>query len=411
MLRKPFALALLVVGFAAWGTASPVRADGIGYFPSEVKISDALRSQRYETGSVIVNQTQVRLRFQLTGTGEIGSWLSFAPADDPENVTNELVAEPSSQLRILVFVDIPAGAQNGSYTGEILMENHPAEGERSDVVLAFRQGVEVAVTGTQKLALQVGSSYTTDVEAGKILRIQAEVANLSNVDVVPSVAASFQKKLPDESFGDQVARVRADGEKIKAGQGATVLASWDTVGQEVGDYRATVTVSAQGQDFGTSTVNFRIVPMGSLARGATISSMVLVGDPPVGTIARVDITFENKGGADLQGKFVGEVYLDGVIVTETASKVDGIARPKESGVISTFFPVNAPGTYTLRGRVQYEGAQTEEATLEFRVGGEADGTSAASMLIPAGLGGIALAAVAGGGATCWRRRRRAGQAA
>jgi hypothetical protein len=405
MLTRPVMLALLLVGLAGFVPASRVKADGIGYFPSELTVTDALRGQRYETGSIIVNQTQIRLMFRLTGAGDIGPWLSFAPADHPEQLTNELIAKPNSQLRILVLVNIPDSAQNGTYTGEILMENFPPEGEHSDVVLAFRQGVKVTVSGAQKLSLQVGSAFTSDVEAGKILRIQAQVANLSNVDVVPSVAVAFQKKLPDGGFGEPIARVRADAEKIKAGQGGTVHSSWDTAGQAVGEYRAAVTVSAQGQDFGTSTVSFKIVPLGSLARGGAIASMVLVGKPPVGTIARVDITFENKGETEVQARFVGQVYFNGAIVSETASKVDATARTKESGVISTFFPVSKAGRYTLRGKVQYEGARTEEAALEFRVGNEPGGPG---LIVPLGLGSVAVVVAASGGVGLWRRQRRSG---
>lgn len=406
MRRMLMAVALIVSIMAVKGVQT-ASAEGIGYFPSEVTVTDGLRGQRYTTGSVIINQTADRRYFRLSGTGDIGPWLTFSDEKAPDKTGTEFIAEPNSQLRLNVYVAIPSTTSNGAYKGEILMENYKIEGKQSDFVQAFRQGVSVSVSGTQKLALRIGSPISGDVEVGKILRIQSQVGNESNIEITPSAAVTIQPRTADGTIADQVVgRARADGDKIPAGKEGVVLTSWDTVGQPVGKYRATISISTQGQEFGVRTLDFEIVPAGSLARGGSIAQMQLVGNPPVGTIARVDVTFQNKGQAEATAKFKGEVYLDGAIVSETESKVDATASPGQSAVVSTFFPVNKAGKYTLRGRIQYEGNSTDEAVLEFQVG-STDGGS--SMALPIGIGAAAVVAL-GGGTGFLLRKKRSGKA-
>ena len=74
MRRMLMAVALIVSIMAVKGVQT-ASAEGIGYFPSEVTVTDGLRGQRYTTGSVIINQTADRRYFRLSGTGDIGPWL------------------------------------------------------------------------------------------------------------------------------------------------------------------------------------------------------------------------------------------------------------------------------------------------------------------------------------------------
>lgn len=407
-MKRTIVLLMLMVATTAAGYGSQARADGLGFFPSELKVADGLRGQRYVTGSVIINQTPERRPFRLSGTGDVGPWISFAVQSAPDEIKTEVVAEPNSRLPIIVYVSIPATASNGTYTGEVFMENYAVEGQKSDFVQAFRQAVSVTVTGTQKLSLRLNSAVANNVEMGQILRIQADVGNQSNIDVAPTASAVVQPITPEGTLSPAVVgKIRTEGDKIPAGGQGKLLASWDTVGQPLGKYRATLTISSQGQDFGVTAVDFQIVPVRSLVRAGSITSMVLVGVPPVGTIARVDITFANKGEGEVMAGFVGQVYLNGAIVSETASTIGATAAPNTSAVVSTFFRVDKEGKYTLRGKIHYDGAQTDEAVLEFQVG---DPTSELSPLIlPLGLAVVAFVVVGGGTGVWWRRRRPSGK--
>lgn len=403
MLAAAMVMALAVVAVAPPGRAD---ADGIGYFPSDLTVANGLRGQRYPTGSVLVNQTAQDRQFRLSGDGDIGGWLTFATEDEPETLTREVIAKANSQLRLIVYVNIPASAANGTYRGEVLSENFPMAGQESEVVPAFRQGVTVTVTGTQTLRLQVGQSAANDAEVGKPVRIETEVGNLSNVAVAPAVAVSVQR-VTNGVIGETVGKARAAGDTIEPGQDATVSSRWDSSDQAAGQYMATVTVSAQGKDFGQRTVNFRLVEPGSLGRQAKISSMAVVGSPKPGQIVRIDVTFQNAGEAEVTGKFVGEVYGGDSVLAETESKVDATAQPKGQATISTFFPIKEKGDYTLRGRVTFEGGQSEESALSFRIAGPG-GTAGA--WLPLGIG-VAAISVTGGAAGFWLRRKGAKRAA
>jgi hypothetical protein len=100
------------------------------------------------------------------------------------------------------------------------------------------------------------------------------------------------------------------------------------------------------------------------------------------------------------------VLQEGVAIAAAESPAELLVRPGEEVVLSAFFELapDANGEFELHGRVQFEGAETEEASLAFSVGGDGE-PSLALQLWLGGVGAFALGASTLGGAWMLRRRR------
>jgi hypothetical protein len=402
-MRKLFVIVLLVSGFAAQAGSAAAQVDGFGFYPSRLQVEDGLRGQRYDAGTVIVNQTDQQRLFHLSAEGDIGAWISFATREDTATKMTDVTVEPGSELELAVLIDIPADTANGDYAGSVLMENRPLPDQTFNLIPALRQSIQLSVTGTQQLELRLGESLAKDVEVGRPLRIQTQVTNSGNVNVEPDVSVVVHGNAGGQQ-GPEVATFTATAAEVMAGKTETVETLWETLGQALGEYKATVSFSVQGKDFGTREVPFNIVPVGSLTRAGAIQSIALATEPAVGEVARVDVAFLNQGQTDALATFAGQLYLDGAAVAETKSQAETLARPGVEATMSTFFPITEEGSYELRGRVFYDGAQTEEAVLAFTVGDAGGGDRNRAIIL--GLGGMAvLGGIAVAGTGVYRRRR------
>jgi hypothetical protein len=82
-----------------------------------------------------------------------------------------------------------------------------------------------------------------------------------------------------------------------------------------------------------------------------------------------------------------------------------MVRPGEQVLLSAFFqmPRGADGDYEIRGRVYFEGVQTDEVSATFSVAGAGDNSIVTAMAVGGALAVVVGVALVGG---TWLSRRR-----
>ncbi len=376
------------------GTGSNVA--GIGVFPSTVGVENALRGERYEQGTTLLNSASEERIFALEAQGEFAEWVTFAAKDKPETLLTEVTVPPQGETHIWVYITVPDGTPNGDYTGEISYASRSATSE-ARVVLGITQGINVSVTGEQVLDVRLGDIFLRNIEVGQPLRVETRIVNQSNITVTPSIVASIVSSAGIEVASDLQART----EPFKSGEEKSVVAlEWDSSGQQPGDYVLKYQMLAQGEEFANGELPFTLAAFGSLDRGGEIVSIEFAGQLTAGTVGRADISFRNTGATDVQAEFLGDLYRDGDLIGPVESRLDVLVTPGNIGVLNAFFDIDESGTYELRGRVHFAGISTDEMSASFSTPGA--GWSLPTTLIAV----VAVSAAAALGIVVWRTRLR-----
>jgi hypothetical protein len=312
-------------------------------------------------------------------------------------------------LPVIAYASVPASAGNGEYRIRTLIDAAPASQANLATTVGIEQIIEVSVSGQQVMDLKAKDVYIRDVEAGQTVRLEGAFANDGNVDVAPFARVTFSRGALKVASGENTS------EMIPAQRGANAtLVEWDSRGQQTGDYVAQYTISVQGQEIRTGTVYFKLLPLGSLTRAGKIESVTMDSKSlRAGAMTRADVAFRNSGESDARARFLGQVYREGALVGQANSEAELLVRPGTVSTLSVFVPLAENGHYQLRGRVNYEGAQTDELVQDFTVGSPAPGASASgsSTSVAGTIGGAAVFVVllAGTAATLARRRLHSGQ--
>lgn len=395
------ALATTLVTLRAPGGVS---AQSAGFHPSTMTIENALRGQRYEISTSLINQSDESQEFRLSSTGDSEAWITFAEPGAPLALLTEITVPAKSEVELLVAVEVPKAAANGTYDGMNHFDGEPAgEDGHGSVLLSFQQPVSIAVTGDQVVDLRSNGVSALSVEVGQPLRIEVPLTNAGNVDAEPRFEALVY---PDTATGraDPAATIEQALETIRAGQSGTPVAEWPTSGMEPGTYWASYTVSLDSDSIEQGEFSFELLAVGSAVRSGIIQSLTVVEPLQPGTIGRADAVFENQGQVDAVARFEGQLMKDGVAVATAESPGDLRVGPGEQATLSAYFPLadDAEGTFELRGRVYFEGAQSDEAMARFSLAG--DGGLDMGMLAAGGILALAAGLVVLASGVALRRR-------
>jgi hypothetical protein len=366
------AMAAVLLALVIFGSAG---AQGIGVAPAMIELDDALRGGEYTSLVTVFNREESDLVAEVTGAGEAGQWASLHPLDD-ETVTLDSVAVPAnSQTRVLLRITVPPDAPNGPHEGSINLQTIPPESEGDGSGAGVAVGVSVAlkvdVTGTQNLAGEILDMSTDDVEVGYPLRIRATFHNTGNVKAQPDIRLQVK-----DSLGAVVAEAGYANTTVDPAQTQAIQSEWDTTGAQTGDYVAGVSVFLGDEAIDARDLPFKILPPGTLTRQGDLESLTLENEPYANGVAKIVATFRNTGQIDTRATFLGEVYHNSALI-DTVSSQELLVEPRQSIALDAFADVGEPGTYTVKGKVNYEGKETEVKELAFAVisagGGEDEG--------------------------------------
>lgn len=341
-------------------------ADGIGVYPADLAIDNALRGTEYFRTIGITNDADGARTFSIEASGEAAAWVSFVDISDRTTPANKVDVPARSEGRVFLRLRIPADAPNGTYSGRVLIVTaggkvEDSSGSAVNVNVGAEIGLTVVTTGTQRLGGELVDITVADTETGHPLQVKSIIQNSGNVQARPQTAIkiSTSATVVDEST--------LDGDPIAPNETRTVVTEWDTAKAPPGAYLASVSVALGGQSLGSRQLRFRILPQGALTRQGSLERIELLNKPEPGTAAKLRATFVNTGQIDSRVVFVGELYRGDALVKEVTSP-EKLVPQGQFGSLDVVVEVPQRGSYTLRGKANFEGKESEVKELRFTVG-------------------------------------------
>jgi hypothetical protein len=341
--------------------------------------------------------------FLLSGRERIGepnnTWISIHAVDDRSKQIDSVLVPARGEARVILRARVPTTAANGNYSGTVYFHAQqplPGGGEgRTSVSIGVATEVHLAVGGTQRLAGVVTDVYVTDTEATYPLRVTTAFQNTGNVLARPQIDLTV-----NDAAGNTRGRALFADWQFDPNENRSISANWDTTGLTEGEYLANVKVSLGGESIYERGLGFQILPRGTLTRMGALEKLVVAEAPRPGTVGKVVGTFFNTGLIDSRAKFVGELYRGSTLVDAVNSE-ERLVPYGEKADLEMFVRVHEDGEYRLRGKVNFEGKETETKEVTFSVG---SGTRA-----PGEFGVIAavlvLVALIGAGTVALGRRK------
>lgn len=361
-----FVAATLIVALLA--SALPAAAAGsIAVAPAEVELAQALRGSEYLRTITIVNLDDGPVTYTVTTAGDAAAWLTIAGSAGVE-----LVLPGGGQVQLELRAAIPAGAGYGSHIAVIHVRSLPLPQEeaapgddvvvRSPVSFEAAIPVRIAVTGTARLSGRVaGISAGERTEPGQPYRVAVQFGNTGNVPAHPHVGVEFQR-------AGQVVRSAgfADWEVPVGGTADLTLAA-DTGDLPPGDYSVAFAVSLGGSVVFRTEMPLAVVPAGTLLRQGELVSLAASGEPAVGRVLKLLVTFANTGQVETRARPICEVYRDGALVATVEGR-EALVLEGDEAVLVSYYKVEEPGDYVVRGRVSYGDRQTAVTEAAFALG-------------------------------------------
>lgn len=363
-------VAFVLLALAIFPFARQAHAASVGIYPTQIDVTNAAR------GSVFYNTIGLRhsephpQTFQLVAQGPIADWVEFVDARDHTKMVNSITVRAatngSAQGEVVSRISVPVNAPNGTYTGSILVTTaleRPQQSASSSasVSLGAQIDVTVVVTGQQTISASLSDASALNIEVGSPLRISTMMHNSGNIRIVPQfhVVVSTGTKTVASTTLTAGALDPAQSQNMEP-----VLK--EATSFPTGIYDARVSASFEDVDFGSKTFQFRVAPVGTYTRQGVLNAMKLESQPAAGAVAKINVTFQNTGEIDSTAIFVGEVKRDGVLVQAIQSPEKTVPAG-QSGQLEVFVNTPKPGKYSVTGKVNFQGKETETKSLSFTV--------------------------------------------
>lgn len=388
-------------------------AQGIGISPVEIQMKDALRGGTLVNSITVTNSLPNDAQFDIrVSSGDFAPWVSFTLADDPARTpSTTFTVKAGGRVTIIVNVAVPASAGNGIYQGQIEISQTATPTDvkagGSAVGIGGLVNMSITVGGVERRAAVLADAYVDGAEVGLDQRFNAKIKNTGNVTVKGQLDVKISRGTTT------VAQLTSAGGlfPVLPSQDGLVYVDWKTADQLPGNYRAEFTVTdvaaTPPKAIGTQTVDFRLDPRGTITRSGALNELKLLNTPEPNGVAQIGAVFFNAGKIDTKVVFEGELYRNGKLV-KPVTGLERVVKQATTATVQTNIELGDQGEYTVKGKINFEGNETETKELTFRVGSESSGGS--KIVLFAALGGalVVLALI-----WVWlsRRRRRNDRAA
>ena len=376
-------------------------SEGIGVYPAVLTFKDTLRGREYFGTVGIQNGGPREHTYRFETSGDTAPWLSFVSAGDRTTVVSQVDVPPRNSTQVTVRAVVPPSVQNGDYGGTIRVlttttDRSGAESSGAGVTIGAELSVNLTVTGTQRIEGQFVDAGASDVESGHPLRIASSLANTGNVEVNPTIDVDIV-----DTAGNPIDHFTSSDQVMNPDERKQIITEWDTTSKTLGERIGRISVKYGDLDLGTKEVRFNIVPVGTYSRRGELQDVHLTNTPRVGDLAKLVAVFKNTGQIETKGKFVGELYVGTRLIAPLTSE-EQLLLPGGSGDLEILTRITENGTYTVKGKVNYEGRETDTQEFSFKIGDEAGTSTLTWALMVAGIAAAIVVMGAGG----WMVRRR-----
>lgn len=359
-LSATLALGLLVASIAA----PPVQGQATGKFgisPGQSNIPDAQPGESYLRSVRVLNEFDTASTITVTHEGPAALWTVAEPASG-------FTIAPHAFKDVALTISVPDATGPGTRPGWVNFTTEPKGTSGGSGSNSVRFGaalvLNVTVGGEPREQLVWLSARVTDAVQGDAVHAFVRVRNDGNVVTTAQAAGKVLPFLDDEPILSE-ASGSAD---VVAGEESEVAVTFPA-GLAVGQYRARLAAA----DF-TATLEFKVALDGTPPAGE-LRSIVAGESLRAGRTGTLHARFANTGGVAIaSATFHGEIRDgEGDLVATVSSSSMPVPLGENVTLDIAWTPARA-GTYTLSGRVTYDGYESlpNEALLEVhpaRVGG------------------------------------------
>lgn len=386
---------LLALAAVALLLPAPALADGahggggFGAAPSHLAYGGVVRGEPITRTLTLQNGGDAPADVVLAAVDGIGHWLDLPR--EPLHVA------PASALRVDLTLRVPQDAPNADYGGNVTATQTPrhnvSSGSGVNVALAVRIGLAATLGGPQVVDLRAGELAVEPAEAGQPLLVRLVVENHGNVRASPRLAVTLLG--PD---GRQAHGVDVPLDAVSPG-GSRNLTARVPHALPSGQYRLEAQLLDGTLQLVLPGLLVEVLEAGSLRRRGEmgpLSTLSLDREPnhrlPAGKPFLLRAPFRNVGEVEVEAVFRGSLLRDGDVVRSLETLPRAFA-PGEAGDIELMLDGLTPGTYAVRGRVEFDGRVTPDhetvVNLEAVPGATKDVPGAPLIVVLAALAGCA----------------------
>ncbi len=366
-MKRAILLLAILTAFLVLLPPIRVQARGVALGPQTLEIKNALRGGEYDTAITVFNPSEEKDFYRLRAGGEAGSWISFYEWDSKKLVPPELPVAGQNNITLLVRVNIPSDANNGTHTATIYADTASSEiidATGISAVLRSTATLTIGVTGAQIISGEVMSITTENVEVNYPQRTTVAFNNTGNVAAILDIDVTIAPE--DKTFVD---KITAASNGLKPGKVQTVSVEWLTTGKPTGNYLADVSVRLNDNVLKKENLRFAVLPAGTLTRAGAFSQLRLESQPKLAALGVIEADFANTGQIDTKARFIGEVYRDRELIATVQSE-EVLIPVGGTDTLKAYIKPEKPGTHEVKGQVIYEGKKTDVKSISFSVAGE-----------------------------------------
>jgi hypothetical protein len=171
------------------------------------------------------------------------------------------------------------------------------------------------------------------------------------------------------------------------GASSDLLLNLSTANLESGNHTLILRLKLSNIGIYEGSADFQLSPLGTLSRKGEFSGLSLQGEPRLGELAKLSAKFTNTGQLNLRARLISELYLGSRLIGLIHGE-EKMVRAGQTEQLLAYFTPNSSGNYLLTTRVSYEGEETPQKELSFRI--ESDSPAKALLGLTISLSIIAL---------------------
>jgi uncharacterized membrane protein len=340
-----------------------VSALGVAIGPGTFEITNALRGTEYKETLAIFNPSTPDTHYNLSTDGQAANWISFYLLTDQQQSITGIDVPGQSNISIMLKVDVPSNAADGSYTAIIYAKTNPIASSGSGIatVMQAESQMTIDVTGTQTISGTVNTVTVNNPEAGMPMRLVVNFENTGNVTVQPNVDCVINKD------NVKITEITNNTTDVEPQTQEDIQTEWaTTIDDKIGDYTGHVTVSLGDKVLTTQDLYFTISLPGTYTQQGELTSMTYEGKPLLNTTVTIQAGFQNTGETDALATFTGQVYLGSNLINVVNSQ-STLVPAGQAGTIISYLQLSKSGKYDVKGYISYAGKQTETKELTINV--------------------------------------------
>jgi hypothetical protein len=321
--------------------------EALGVAPDRLTIADTQAGETYIRSVALQHQFDSQGTIRVEVDGPESAWVTTDPA-------SPFTMPARTNRAIAVTLAIPGNASPGGH----------------NTTLRFVREAQQQPSGTGN-AVEVSAGIHLDLTVGgepveRIAYLDARVEDAAQGDPVHAFVRA-------RNDGNVRSTAQASGQVLPFEAGAPVLANATgslvllpgeeaevplvfTAALEPAQYRAFL--EAQGFN---ATLPFKVAPRGQVAPDGVLRAITHAPRAPAGRPLDVALWFQNTGDVAIASAVAHvEVHRGGEggeVLTRLESAPAGLAAGEHANLTVTWSPPD-PGTYTLVGRVTYDGYET-----------------------------------------------------